>query len=423
MPSRSSRATPWHRRVRRSRLPSTAPLTIRLESKDGALLGQASFNGITNDWRKFSSAIRATATDPDARLVIGTTGSGAVALDMISLFPQKTFKNRPNGLRADLAQTIAELKPKFVRFPGGCLAHGDGIDNIYHWKNTIGPVERRKAQPNIWRYHQTTGLGYFEYFQFSEDIGAKPLPVVAAGVSCQNSNHQPGTGQQCIPLANMDEYIQDVLDLVEYANGPVTSTWGAKRAAAGHPKPFNLQYLGVGNEDHITPEFKERFAMIYRAVKAKYPKLDGHRHERPGACGAGLRRGVEGRRRAQGGHGGRALLLGAGVVPLQPEPLRHLRPQEVEGLPGRVCFARQHALQRAVWKAAYMAAMERNGDVVHLASYAPLIAHTRHINWAPNLIYFDNAAVTPTVNDDGSSCIATIPAIPTCPTPSPSRPR
>ena len=189
-----------------------------------------------------------------------TKGNGSVALDMVSLFPQKTFKNRPNGLRADLAQTIADLKPRFMRFPGGCLAHGDGLNNIYHWKNTIGPIERRKGQRNIWNYHQTAGLGYFEYFQFCEDIGAKPLPVVAAGVSCQNSFQQWGVGQQCIPLANMDEYIQDVLDLVEYANGPATSFWGAKRAAAGHPAPFNLQYLGVGNEDRITPEFRQRFA-------------------------------------------------------------------------------------------------------------------------------------------------------------------
>src|SRR5690242_20164619 len=192
---------------------------------------------------------------------------------MVSLFPENTFHHHPNGLRADLAQTIADLKPKFMRFPGGCLVHGDGLDNIYEWKNTIGPVEQRKGQRNIWSYHQSVGLGYFEYFQFCEDIGAKPLPVVAAGVSCQNSDRTPGVGQQCVPLADMPAYIQDILDLIEWANGPATSTWGAKRAAAGHPEPFHLEYLGVGNEDHITPGFRDRFKMIHDVLKAKHPEI------------------------------------------------------------------------------------------------------------------------------------------------------
>ncbi|PTQ94170.1 hypothetical protein C8P68_107236 [Mucilaginibacter yixingensis] len=195
---------------------------------------------------------------------------------MISLFPQKTFKNRANGLRADLAQVIAGLKPHFMRFPGGCLTHGDGLQNIYRWKNTIGPVEQRGEQRNIWNYHQSVGLGYFEYFQFCEDIGAKPLPVLAAGVSCQNSS---GTwrigsiGQQGIPIDEMQAYVQDVLDLIEYANGLVTSIWGAKRAAAGHPAPFHLEYIGIGNEDKQTDAFRTRFKMIYDAVKAKHPEI------------------------------------------------------------------------------------------------------------------------------------------------------
>ena len=164
--------------------------------------------------------------EPDARLVVLTTGTGTLGLDMVSLFPQQTFHNRPNGLRADLAQVIADLHPKFMRFPGGCLAHGDGLANMYRWKNTIGPVEQRVEQRNIWNYHQSAGLGYFEYFQFCEDIGAKPLPVVAAGVCCQNSGGTRGNGQQGLPLADMPAYIQDVLDLIEWANGPATSKWG-----------------------------------------------------------------------------------------------------------------------------------------------------------------------------------------------------
>jgi len=173
-------------------------------------------------------------------LVVLVGGTGTVALDMVSLFPRKTFRNRPNGLRADLAQVIADLKPRFVRFPGGCLVHGDGLENMYRWKDSIGPVEQRKAQRNIWRYHQTLGLGYFEYFQFCEDIGAKPLPVVPAGVCCQNSGHYLDLvprGQQGIPMDQMEAYVQEVLDLIEWANGPATSEWGSKRAAAGHPEP------------------------------------------------------------------------------------------------------------------------------------------------------------------------------------------
>ena len=213
----------------------------------------------------------------DARLVLQLHVKGRIGIDMVSLFPRNTFKNRPNGLRADLAQAIADLKPQFVRFPGGCLVHGDGIDNMYNWKHSIGPVEERKGQRNIWRYHQSLGLGYYEYFQFCEDLGAEPLPVVPAGVSCQNSGgsvtHEGGHGQQCVPMGDMPTFIQDVLDLIEWANGPADSEWGSKRAAAGHPAPFNLKYLGVGNEDKISPEFEERFEMIYDAIKAAHPEI------------------------------------------------------------------------------------------------------------------------------------------------------
>jgi alpha-L-arabinofuranosidase len=373
------------------------PLTMRLEGKNGTVYGQATFPRLTKDWRQYTATIPVSTSDPEARLVVLSNSPGAFALDMVSLFPQKTFKNRPNGLRPDLAQTIADLKPKFVRFPGGCLAHGDGINNIYHWKNTIGPIERRKAQPNIWRYHQTTGLGYFEYFRFCDDIGAKPLPVVAAGVSCQNSDHQPGTGQQCIPLANMDEYIQDVLDLVEYANGPVTSVWGAKRAAAGHPKPFNLEYLGVGNEDHITPEFQERFEMINKAVKAKYPKLTLIGTVGPSTDGFDFDEGWK----------------IANNLKLQMVDEHYYRVPEwfLDNLNRYDTYDRKkskvylgeyaswgNTLFNALAEAAYMASLERNGDIVHLASYAPLLAKSGRTQWHPDLIYFDNSRVVPSVN-------------------------
>ena len=255
------------------RLDSPSRLTVRLETKSGELLGSAELKTSGREWQKLTAPLTASKSDGAARLVLLSHTGGAIALDEISLFPRKTFKNRPNGLRADLAQVIADLKPKFVRFPGGCLVHGYGLGNIYRWQDTIGPIEQRRGQPNIWGYHQSVGLGYFEYFQFCEDIGAKPLPVVAAGVCCQNADYQGGTGQRGFPLDQMPAYIQDVLNLIEWANGPTNSTWGAKRAAAGHPEPFNLQYLGVGNEDHITPVFRERFKLIFDAIKAKHPEI------------------------------------------------------------------------------------------------------------------------------------------------------
>jgi alpha-L-arabinofuranosidase len=192
---------------------------------------------------------------------------------MLSFFPQRTFKERKNDLRADLAQSIADIHPRFIRFPGGCGAHGDGLANIYRLKNTVGPLESRKPQKNLWGYHQTTGLGYFEYFQFCDDIGAEPMPVIAADVPCQNSA-TGGTGQQGgVPMCDMDDYVLDVLDLIEWANGGVKTKWGKLRAEAGHPLPFNLKYVGIGSEDLINDIFEERFTMIYKAVKEKHPEI------------------------------------------------------------------------------------------------------------------------------------------------------
>ena len=242
---------------------SPIELSVSLQNRKGTVLAAGSVSTTSKNWQKYTTTLTATAGNDTASLVILAKTNGKLAMDMISLFPEKTFKNRPNGLRADLAQMLADVKPRFIRFPGGCLVHGDGLGNMYRWENTIGPIEQRKEQRNIWGYHQTAGLGYFEYFQFCEDIGAKPLPVLPAAVSCQNSGGTwsiGGTGQKALPMDEMQDYIQEVLDLIEWANGPATSVWGAKRAAAGHPAPFNLQYVGVGNEDKMTPEFEERSA-------------------------------------------------------------------------------------------------------------------------------------------------------------------
>ncbi|MDD2256485.1 MAG: alpha-N-arabinofuranosidase, partial [Bacteroidales bacterium] len=254
---------------------SNAPINflIRIETPKGEILSQNSLTISDRSWKKYSAELTATANCDTAFLVVLAKTKGKFALDMISFFPEKTFKNRKNGLRADLAQMLADMQPRFIRFPGGCLVHGNGIGNMYRWKNTIGPIEERKEQRNIWGYNQTAGLGFYEFFLFCEDIGAKPIPVLPAGVSCQNSGGTHvigGAGQKALCMDDMGEYIQEVLDLIEWANGPATSTWGAKRAAAGHPKPFNLEYIGIGNEDKITAEFDERFRMIVKAVQEKH---------------------------------------------------------------------------------------------------------------------------------------------------------
>ncbi len=376
------------------------PLLVQLRDAKGTILAETTLSAKAGEWQQYRAMLAPNASVPDASLVVLVTGKGVVDLDMISLFPQKTFRNHPNGLRADLTQALADLKPRFVRFPGGCLAHGDGLDNLYDWKKTIGPVEQRVAQRNIWGYHQTAGLGYFEYFQLCEDLGARALPVVAAGVSCQNSGGSwriGGTGQQCVPLADMAAYTQDVLDLIEYANGPVTSTWGAKRAAAGHPAPFNLHYIGIGNEDKQTLEFRERFKLIYDAVQAKYPAIEVIGTVGPSPKGDDFEQGWAFANQLN--------------VPLVDEHYyenpewflaNNRRYDSYDRSKSKVYLgeyaSRGNTLFNALAEAAYMTSLERNGDVVRLASYAPLLAKENHTQWNPDLIYFNNSTVVPTAN-------------------------
>ncbi|HKZ65832.1 MAG TPA: alpha-L-arabinofuranosidase C-terminal domain-containing protein [Chitinophagaceae bacterium] len=380
------------------------PLQVKLQSKKGVVYGEATFSTQAKDWKKYTATITTSQSDDSASLVIVAKAKGKLTIDVVSLFPQKTFKNRANGLRADLAQIIADLKPKFMRFPGGCLVHGDGLGNMYRWKNTIGPIEQRIEQRNIWSYHQTGGLGYYEYFQFCEDIGAKPLPVVAAAVSCQNSGGTwriGGTGQKGLPMDEMKDYIQEVLDLIEYANGPVTSTWGAKRAAAGHPQPFSLQYVGIGNEDKQTDVFRSRFKMIYDAVKAKHPEITLIGTTGPFHSGEDYELGWK--------------FANQLAVPVVDEHyyekpewfLNNLkRYDDYDRKASQVYvgeFAahdinRKNTLRSALAEAAYMTTLERNGDIVKMASYAPLLARRNNTSWNPNLIYFTNTTILPTVN-------------------------
>lgn len=374
-------------------------LEVSLVGKDGKVLAQSKINLASGGWKNLKTTLVTTADAADAVLTIKPKGSGKLALDMVSLFPRKTFKGRKNGLRLDLAQTVADIHPRFVRFPGGCVAHGDGIENIYRWKNTIGPLESRKPQRNLWGYHQTAGLGYFEYFQFCEDIGALPLPVIAAGVPCQNSA-TGGAGQQGgIPMDQMDAYIQDIFDLIEWANGDVSTPWGKKRAAAGHPKPFHLKYVGIGNEDLIGDVFEERFTMIFNAMKAKHPEITVIGTVGPNSEGSDYEAGWDLATKLQ--------------VPVVDEHYyqnaawfihnqdfydRYDRSKSKVYLGEYAAFlpGRPSNLETALSEALYMTSLERNGDVVSMASYAPLLAKEGHTQWNPNLIYFNNTEVKPT---------------------------
>ncbi len=376
-------------------------ITVRLVDANGEVCGQTTVNCSVVNWKKQEVLLTATRTAANAHLELIPQFTGSVALDMISLFPQNTFKNRKNGLRPDLAQTLADMKPRFIRFPGGCVAHGDGLDNMYRWKNTIGPLEGRKPQRNIWNYHQTAGLGYFEYFQYCEDIGAEPLPVLPAGVPCQNSSHG-GHGQQCgIPMCEMQAYVQEVLDLIEWANGDAKTTWGKKRAEAGHPKPFNLKYIGIGNEDLISDVFEERYTMICKAVQEKYPEMIIIGTVGPFYEGSDYEEGWR-----------IATELGLPMVDehYYESPGWYINNQQyydrydrnkpkvylgeyAAHLPGR-----PSNIETSLAEALHLANVERNGDVVSLTSYAPLLAKEGNTQWTPDLIYFNNTEVKPTVD-------------------------
>lgn len=380
---------------------------VCLLDKDGKELASETFRVSGTTWKRQTAVFRPQADADAAMLAICPEEAGTYAFDMVSLFPRNTFHGRKNGLRTDLAQAIADLHPRFVRFPGGCVAHGNGIDNIYHWKNSIGPLEARKPMRNLWGYHQSMGLGYFEYFQFCEDIGAEPLPVVAAGVPCQNSACREGEllsgGQQGgIPMDEMDAYVQDVLDLIDYANGdPKTSRWARMRAEAGHPEPFNLKFIGIGNEDLITDVFAERFTLLYNAVKEHHPEITVIGTVGPFYEGTDYEEGWK-----------LATRLGVPVVDEHyyntPGWFIHnqdyydrydrTKPQVYLGEYAAHVPDRSSNMETALAEAFYLTSVERNGDLVTMTSYAPLLGKEGHTQWRPDLIYFTNTEVHPTTS-------------------------
>ena len=380
--------------------------TIQLVGSDGTVLATGKLKTAANGWQQFATVLTAKKTDAKARLAIIPQKAVSVGVDMVSLFPQQTFMNRKNGLRRDLAQTIADLKPKFVRFPGGCMSHGQGLDNIYHWQETVGPLQDRKPDFNIWHYHQTRGLGFYEYFQFCEDIGAEPLPVLAAGVPCQNSaaNAAGLAGQQGgIPMDQMAAYIQELLNLIDWANGdPATSPWAKMRADAGHPAPFNLKYIGIGNEDIISTTFEERYEMICRAIRQHYPDIK--------ICGT-----------VGPFHTPSADYIEGWDFTKKHPDLQYMVDEHYYESTGWFMhhrdyydrYDRQSAkvylgewaastkakrpnIETALAEALYLTDIERNGDVVEMTSYAPMLCKDGHSNWNPDMIYFSNTDVRPT---------------------------
>jgi alpha-L-arabinofuranosidase len=348
----------------------SGPLLISLESTDAAERhAEATIPALTDDWKNYTLTLKAGASDPKARLVIATAQPGTFWLDMVSLFPEKTW--RGHGLRPDLAEKLVELKPAFVRFPGGCWVEGDTMKEAYRWKQTIGDPAERRTQHNIWAYEATHGIGYHEYLQLCEDLGAAPLFCLNVGMSHREN----------VPMNQMGEYVQDALDAVEYANGPADSTWGALRAKAGHPAPFNLQYLEIGNENG-GPAYNERYALFAKAILAKYPQMhlianvwggypkdspieivDEHYYNTPDF-----------------------FISEAGKY----DSYKRNGPKVFVGEYAVTQNAGLGNLRGAIGEAAFMTGLERNSDVVVMAAYAPLFCNSNHKRWPINLINFDS---------------------------------
>jgi alpha-L-arabinofuranosidase len=383
-----------------ARSDSAEPMSLNVEllaANNRTVLGTGQVSGFTKDWKQYSCTIESSEVDPRGHLAVIAKGTGTLDVDMISLFPEETFNHRPNGLRPDLAQLLKDLKPGFMRFPGGCIVEGRVLENRYQWKKTIGDLPERKLILNRWNvefnaprnapdYFQSFGLGFFEYFQLCEDIGAKPLPILNCGMACQFN-----FGELC-PVDQLDPYIQDVLDLIEFANGPATSTWGAKRAAMGHPQPFGLTMVGIGNEQW-GPQYIERYTRFAKVLKEKYPQIKLISGAGPDPDGLNFNYAWTELRK-----------LGADLIDehfYRPPEFFYSNVNRYDNYDrnGPKVFAGEFAChtrtRRNNWEAglaeaALMTGLERNGDVVELASYAPLFAHVEAWQWNPNLIWFDN---------------------------------
>ena len=385
-------------------------LKIELVGANDDKIGTATLEQFTDQWENYSVSLQCTATEPKAKLNMLLEGKGGLDMDIVSLFPQDTWKNRPYGLRADLVQMLFDLKPGFIRFPGGCIVEGQNLSNRYQWKKTIGSQQDRQLILNRWNnefsdrstpdYFQSFGLGFFEYFQLAEDIGAEPLPILNCGMACQYNSGE------LIAMDQLQPYIQDALDLIEFANGSSDSKWGKLRAEMGHPASFNLKLLGVGNEQW-DEQYIERYKVFSSAIKAKYPYIklitsagpspdgnqfdylwgelrklnadlvDEHYYKSPDWFLNGAARYDKYDRR--------------GPKVFAGEYAAHSKKQNENP-------ESQNNWESALAEAAFMTGLERNADIVYMASYAPLFAHVDAWQWRPDLIWFDNTRVVGTPN-------------------------
>ncbi|WP_446786161.1 alpha-L-arabinofuranosidase C-terminal domain-containing protein [Macellibacteroides fermentans] len=385
----------------------TMKLKIEIVSDKNDIIESKEVSINSKSWNKYMITFAPMQTCSKSSIRITMLTPGVLDIEHISLFPQETFNNRSNGLRKDLAMALKDLKPGVFRFPGGCIVEGTDLSTRYQWKNTIGPVENRPININRWNYtfshkkfpdyYQSYGLGFYEYFVLSEDIGAEPLPVLNCGLSCQYENNDPN--QNC-PVDKLEPYIEDALDLIEFANGPITSTWGKIRADMGHPAPFNLKMIAIGNEQWGTL-YTERLEPFVKAIRAKYPNIKIIGSSGPQAEGKDFdflwpemkRIGVD--------------LVDEHYYRSPEWFLSNANRYDSYDRNGPKVFAGEYACHApdkensfltALSEAAFMTGLERNADVVHLCTYAPLFAHKEAWQWRPDLIWFDNLSFVKTPN-------------------------
>lgn len=362
-----------------------------------------------NEWKKYELILKSSKTVQKANLRLLLKGKNGVALEHVSLFPKHTFKDRENGMRRDLAQALYDLHPGVFRFPGGCIVEGSSLDQRYQWKNSIGPVENRPLNGNRWlstfNYrlfpdcYQSYGLGFYEYFLLSEDIGAEPLPVLNVGMACQFQNQNDPSAH--VAVKDLQPYIQDCLDLIEFANGDVNTTWGKKRAEMGHPAPFNLKFLAVGNEqwDDL---YYERLRPFVKAIKAKYPNIKLIGTSGPDSEGEMFEKGWKAMKELK------ADLVDEHFYRDEHWFLSHGLRYEGYDRKGPKVFAGEYAchgkgkkwnhFETSLYEAAFMTDLERNADVVDMATYAPLFAHVDGWQWRPDMIWYDNTRMFKSVS-------------------------
>jgi len=397
-----------------ARSPQGKPAKIRVELENPASMNNSQVDAskeITVDskeWKKYEVTL---TPDKDCskgklRIFLKKPDTTPVDLEHISLFPEKTWQGHENGLRADLAQKLADLKPGIFRFPGGCIVEGTDLDTRYQWKNTVGPVENRPVNENRWHYtfphrfypdyYQSGGLGFYEYFLLSEEIGAEPLPVLSVGLACQFQNHEESAH---VPVNELQPYIQDALDLIEFANGGTDTKWGALRAEMGHAAPFNLKFIAIGNEQW-GPEYPEHLEPFVKALRKAYPDIKIVGSSGPDSEGEQFDYLWPEMKK-----------LCADLVDehfYRPETWFLAQGNRYDNYDrkGPKVFAGEYAchgkgkkwnhFNTALLEAAFMTGLERNADIVHMATYAPLFAHVEGWQWRPDMIWFDNSESFPT---------------------------